>query len=614
MSDCDDISKAWKLTPSAYMKQRPHEYALPSQPFSCYVTMRDGIQIAVDVYTPQSLQKRANVPTKFPTIMVATPYYRRFKTEGVVAEYTPMACRYRDAFVTRGYALVVIDVRGTGASFGTRDSFRSPKEREDFGQIAQWIVEQSWSDGKIGATGISYPGAASLFLAGTGHPAVKAIAPLFAVNEIYAEQLYPGGMLSKIWTEDYNDCCVSLDHNLTEAIKKYAYFGDPAFRGPHPVDEDADGVLLTQAMQQHRQNFNLHDAATEYAFRGEGLLHDPELTLDACSPFSYYKYFSKDVAIYSCSGWFDGSGYSSAAISRFMTLKRDNHFLTLGPWDHGARTNGSPWRDRQAPHFDLFGDVVRFFDHYLMGMETGLDQEQRIHYFSVHAEEWQAADEWPPVSRSVTMYLCPNELSEQPYPGELKVDYQVDFATTTGRKTRYERLGLLDIPEYYGDWHGRDRALLNFTSRPFEEPMELTGHAVLKLIFSASETDAGVFAYLSEVDSDGHVYYVTEGMLRALHRKTTLPPNNYVCDWTYRSFERKDAQLLEPSVPTQMEISLLPTSWVFAKGSRLRLSIAGADSLHYAQVPHGRPPIFAVGCGGASGSIIELPMRTFSNL
>jgi len=46
------------------------------------------------------------------------------------------------------------------------------------------------------------------------------------INEIYAEQLYPGGMLSKTWTEEYNDCCVSLDQNRTEAIKKYAYFGD----------------------------------------------------------------------------------------------------------------------------------------------------------------------------------------------------------------------------------------------------------------------------------------------------------------------------------------------------------------------------------------------------
>ena len=81
----------------------------------------------------------------------------------------------------RGYAVVVVDVRGTGASFGTRDSFRSPREREDSREIADWIVAQPWSDGRIGSTGISYLGAAADFLASTGHPAVKAIAPLFAV-------------------------------------------------------------------------------------------------------------------------------------------------------------------------------------------------------------------------------------------------------------------------------------------------------------------------------------------------------------------------------------------------------------------------------------------------
>ena len=604
MSDRDDLANAWKVPPSRYMASRPAEYALPAQPFSRYVTMRDGVRLAVDVYLPQGLPEGA----RFPAIIVATPYYRRFKSEGPVAEYTPMAFRYRDAFVPRGYALVVVDVRGTGASFGMRDSFRSPKEREDFAEIADWIVAQPWSDGKIGATGISYPGATSLFLAGKGHPAVKAIAPLFAIGEIYADQLYPGGMLSKVWAEQYNDCVVALDHDRKEDIKKYAYFKDPAFRGPHPVDEDPDGVLLAEAMHQHKQSFNLHDAAPEYAFRGEGLLHDPSLTLDACSPYHYFENVRPDLAIYSVSGWFDGSGYSSATVSRFLTLARDNHFLLLGPWDHGARTNASPWRDRQVPHFDVFGEVTRFFDHYLMGRATGIEEERRIHYFSVHGERWQAADEWPPVPRKAKLHLGQGTLAKAKPASPSKVTYQVDFTVTTGRNTRYERLGLLDIPQYYGDWHGRDERMLNFTTEPFREPMELTGHVIARLRIASSETDAAVFVYVAEVDGQGRSHYVTEGMLRALHRKTAKPPANYACDWTYRTFRRKDAKLLQPGEPADLEITLLPVSWVFAKGSRLRLSIAGADALHYPQVPHGRPPCLEVVCGGAKGSRIDLPL------
>jgi len=605
LSDRDDTSSAWKVPPSRYMAEREAPFTPPAQPFSQYIAMRDGVRIAVDVYLPQG----KDAPGKFPAIIIATPYYRRFKTAGPVAEYTPMAFRYRDAFVPRGYALVVVDVRGTGASFGCRDAFRSPRERDDFAEIIAWIVEQPWSDGRVGATGISYPGAASLFIAGTGHPAVKAIAPLFAINEIYADQLYPGGMLSKIWTGAYNDCIVALDHDRKEEIKKYAYFGEPNFRGPHPVDEDPGGELLAAAMAQHKQSFNLHDAAPEFAFRGEGMLHDPSLTLEVCSPCHYYDRIRPEVAIYSCSGYLDGSGYSNAAVSRFLTLPRKNHHLLLGPWDHGARTNGSPWRDRQAPRFELWGEIVRFFDEYLMERDTGLRGEKPIHYFTVHSEAWQAADSWPPIAKRTRWYLSRDSIAPRATSDKERVPYQVDFTTTTGTATRYERLGLFDIPEYYPDWNGRDARLVNFTSAPFDSDMEITGHVVMRLWITSSERDAGVFAYASEVDASGRSYYVTEGMLRALHRKTASPPKNYACDWPYRGYKRADTALLEAGEPALLEFALLPVSWTFAKGSRLRISIAGADAQHYPQVTPGRPPRLQVLCGGDDASCADLPLR-----
>ena len=605
MSDRDDASPAWRVPPSAYLAKRETPYRVPRDPISVYVTMRDGVRIAVDAYLPQG----SGAPAAFPTIVIATPYYRRFRTEGEGVENSPMAFRYRDAFVPRGYAVVVVDVRGTGASFGSRDSFRSPKERDDFGQIAEWIVNQPWSNGTVGATGISYPGAASVFLAGTGHPAVKAIAPLFVINEIYGDQLYPGGMLSKVWVETYNDCIVSLDHNRTNELKKYAYFQDDRLLGVAPVDADPEGALLAQAMSEHKQSFNLRDAAGEYFYRGEGLAHDPALTLEVCSPYHYFDRIRPDVAIYSVSGWFDGSGYSNATISRFLTLNRDRHHLLLGPWDHGARTNGSPWRDAQAPAFNVFAEVIRFFDHYLMGLPTGLDNEARVHYFTVHGERWQSAPDWPPVAREAQLFLSPEKLESQLPSQPSVVDYQVDFTVTTGRQTRFERLGLQDVPVYYGDWDGRDDAMLRFETEPFAQDMELSGHVIAYLTVSSSEADAAVFLYLSEVDAHGKSHYVTEGFLRALHRKTATPPENYRCDWTYRRFTRADATLMKPDEPEALEVTLLPISWVFSKASRLRLSIAGADALHFPQVPHGRPPRLTIHCGGARGSRLALPLR-----
>lgn len=604
MSDRDDKTGAWKLPPSRYFASRPATFRLPERPFSCYVAMRDGCRIAVDVYLPQGA-----VETKFAAIVVSTPYYRRFKTDGPVAEYSPMAGRYRDCFVPRGYAMVVMDVRGTGASFGTRDAFRSPKERDDYGEIVAWIVAQPWSNGAVGATGISYPGAASLFLASTGHPAVKAIAPLFAVSDVYADQLYPGGMVSKIWTGHYNDCIVALDHDRGEELKKYAYFGEPGLRGPMPVDEDPDGKLLGQAMAEHRNNFNLADAAPEFAFRDEGLLHDPSQTLATFSPYSYYDGIAEDVAIYSVSGWYDGSGYANGAISRFLTRRGPNDFLLLGPWDHGARANISPWREEQASQFNLFGEVLRFFDQYLLGRETGMAGEPRVRFYSLHAEEWQSSNEWPPVKDTERRYLKPGGIAPEPEPRASEATYRVDFNVDTGRKTRFERLGLLAVDAYYADWHGRDAKMLNFTSEPFDAPTELSGHAVAHINLSIDETDAAVFVYLGEVDDKGRTHYVTEGMLRALHRKTTGELRNYAATWPLRTYARGDASPVERGKPFTMVIPLLPVSWVFPRGSRLRVSIAGADSLHFAQVPHGRPPLFRIACGGTEGSYLDLPLK-----
>src|SRR5262249_11479388 len=145
---------------------------------------------------------------------VFTPYYRRFKLRaGATSETSPNAGKYRDMFAPRGYAVVIVDVRGSGASFGTRDAFRSPREREDHREIADWIVAQPWSNGVIAATGVSYPGAPADYRASTGHAAVKAIAPLSAVWDPYADNYSPGGILLKELTGVYDALMVGLDHD-----------------------------------------------------------------------------------------------------------------------------------------------------------------------------------------------------------------------------------------------------------------------------------------------------------------------------------------------------------------------------------------------------------------
>ncbi|WP_439496064.1 CocE/NonD family hydrolase [Bosea sp. (in: a-proteobacteria)] len=571
--------------------------------------MPDGCRLAVDVYLPQGLDGDAEGP--FPAITIFTPYYRRFALADATKpdEVTPGSFRYRDSFVPAGYALVVIDVRGTGASFGTRDSFRSPREREDCRAIADWIVAQPWSNGTIGATGVSYLGAASDFLASTGHKAVKAIAPLFAVWDTYSDHYYPGGILLKELARVYDDLMIAMDHDRRDLLKNVSYYANPNYAGPQPVDEDADGSLCRQAISEHIGNFHMPDFITEFKFKGDTLPYDPGFTSAKFSPYGYYEGIDPDVAVYSVSGWMDGAGYANGSISRFLTLPNEKRHLLLGPWDHGARIDCSPWRPKEEPDFPIVGEVLRFFDEYLMGRDTGLRREAPVHYYTMHEEAWQEAASWPPVESGEALYLdAGSRLS--PEAGSAGADdYQVDFSKGTGGQTRYERIAAIDSRDYYVDWQGRDEAMLRYDSGPLDRDWQVSGHVIADLHVASSEPDAAIFVYLSEVEADGTVRYVTEGLLRALHRKESACPPEHRTTWPFRTFTRADAAPMPIGEPQRLHFAMLPTSWTFKAGSRVRLAIAGADVDHCGQVPHGRPPLLTLHRGEGLASAIRLPVR-----
>ncbi|MCB8836110.1 CocE/NonD family hydrolase [Aurantimonas sp. VKM B-3413] len=607
MSDSDAGTTAWRVPPSRYLADRPVPYARPARPRSLYLTMRDGCRLAADIYLPQPAGREEQV---YPTILILTPYYRRFALrEGAAAssDPSPNAAKYRDFFVQRGYAVVVVDVRGTGASFGTRDSFRSPKERDDSREIADWIVAQPWSDGIIGSTGISYLGAASCFLASTGHPAVKAIAPLFAVWNTYVDHFYPGGVLLNQLAKSYDDIMVGLDHDRRDILARQPYFDNPDFVGPQPVDEDGDGALCRAAVREHLGNFHMPDFISEFRFTDDRLPYDPSFGAHSFSPCHYAGGFERDCAILSVSGWMDGAGFSNGAIARYLSLPKNRQHMLIGPWDHGARTNVSPWRGAVVPDFDVLAEVLRFFDHYLMGHETGLGEEAPIHYFCMHEERWHAASAWPPRTGTKTLTLAANERLQEA-PSDAGTDLvAADFTAGTGSSTRHERLAAVNTTDYYGDWADHEAAMASYDSDPLPRTAEITGHPVVDIWLTANQPDAVLHVYLSEVESDGRIRYVTEGVLRALHRHTKEPPENQRWTWPFRDFSRADAEPLPSGEPARLRFALLPVSWRFQKGSRIRLSIAAADADHYVQLPHGRPPVLAIHRGGDIASTLQLP-------
>jgi hypothetical protein len=566
--------------------------------------MRDGVRIAIDVYLPKGLTSA----DRLPSILHQTSYHRSHALRWPFSLFMDRPGRLVELFVTRGYAWIDVDARGSGASFGTRPMPWSPDEVRDGADIVSWIVSQPWSNGLVGATGISYAGTAAEMLLVNRHPAVKAVAPRFSLFDVYADIAFPGGVQLAWFTSNWARLNRALDSNrLPGDLPWYARL---AIKGVRPVDGDTSGTLLAAALREHARNYDPHAWAQDVTYRDDIPRGAPG-TADSFSPHAFVRDIqASGAAVYGYSGWLDGA-YQLAAIKRYLALGGPPHRLIVGPWDHGGRRQISPAAPSPTVQFDQAAELLRFFDHHLRGRANGIESEAPVHYFTMVAETWRTAERWPPPSAAWSLYLeAESRLSPAPAHARGSDGYRGDPATGSGTATRWRSLlgGIGAAP--YPDRATRDGRLLVYTSAPLTEAVEVTGHPIVRLMVAASTPDAAVFAYLEDVDEQGHVTYVTEGALRALHRKTVSRRGGTVPPIPQRTFVRIHGQPLNPGVPVELAFDLLPTSWLFLKGHAVRLAVAAADADYFAQVPPGDLPTLDVHRGGPGGSRIDLPRIT----
>jgi putative CocE/NonD family hydrolase len=130
----------------------------------------------------------------------------------------------------------------------------------------------------------------------------------------------------------------------------------------------------------------------------------------------------------------------------------------------------------------------------------------------------------------------------------------------------------------------------------------------VRLYVSSTASDGNFFAYLEEVGASGDVIYVTEGQLRAIHRKLSEEEGLYRSAVPQRSFEKKDAMPLVPGEVAELVFDLLPTSYLFKKGSSVRVALAGADKDHFALLKQEPAPTLTFHRNRAHASAIALPV------
>jgi putative CocE/NonD family hydrolase len=517
--------------------------------------------------------------------------------------------------ISHGYACVIVDARGSGASFGFRQMEWSRDEVKDGAEVLDWVVQQPWSDGTVASTGISYDGTAAEMFLVNRHPAVKAAIIRYALFNVYTDIIHPGGVRNEGFMQTWSASNAHLDRNdlasfARQHISPLAGLAVQGVQGVAPVDEDPEGVMLTEAIKAHQSNYDIYKTSHEVEFIDDASAAG--VRVEQFSPHAFIKEIeASGAAIYSWSSWYDGA-YTLSAINRFLNLKTGDTRLILGPWDHGGLQNPDPFVRDHKTRFDHTGEMLRFFDHHLKGIQTGIEGEKPVHYFTVGEEKWKSADTWPPPGFHPTPFyfadghkLTPATPSE----GEGSHTYEVDYTATSGVNTRWvSQVNVRGVRIQYKDRVEQDARLLVYDSSPLARDTEVTGHPIITLFVCSTTNDGQFFVYLEDLTGEGEVIYVTEGMFRAIHRKISPEPPPYDMPVPYHSFKRGDAMPLVPGEVAEITFDLQPISYLFKVGHSIRVAIAGADRDNFALVPPS-PPTIEVLHGKVHPSHILLPLQ-----
>lgn len=612
---------ALTIAVSGFVTRLPGDALLPNderrnQAF--YIGMTDGVEIAVDLWFPPSFSKNQ----KTPTLLHMTRYWRATETSFLMRAL--MGLGFIDKNTTlpegvqplnqAGYAVLLVDARGSGASYGHRVAELAPREIADYGELVDWIVKQPWSDGQVGAYGVSYNGITAEQLLSTKRTAVKAVAPMYADFDFQLGVMQPGGVtldFIDLWSDsvhamDANDICGSF--GLTGLDCLTAKWLTPSVK---PVDNDHNKRLLQAAIANHIKNIPLSEAFADVRFRDDPY-GDTSIRISDLNSYSKKDSIETHATpMQVWLGWHDANTVNGG-LSRFVTFSNPQDVI-IGPFSHGGQFDTNPLLPAHTPVTpsleNQYDYLIRFFDkHFKTEVST---PEHMIKYYTYGADQWCQTSIWPPLNmETISFYLNENSTltASAPQSKTASDTYKVDYTHTTGVKNRwFTNLDYGDV--IYPDQTEETRKLLPYTSKPLTEDTTITGAITTSLYIASTHAEAAFHIYLQGVRPDNSVYYITEGVLHSDNHQLTSPQAPSELFTLPRSYLRKDAKPIEANKLTQIDISLSPISIRIPKGHSLRLAIGGADVSIFPRIPNEGNPVWTVAHNTDGPSRINIPVE-----
>ncbi len=575
---------------------------------SLYVTARDGTRIAIDVYLPV-LEVGQRVPTAFQT----TRYHRSEETQRTNPDSDRMLLEARQ-WTDNGYAFVMVDARGTGASFGTRTAELSRDEIMDYGDVLSWVAAQPWSTGRIGAYGVSYGGDTAELMLRLSHPALKASAPLYSDFDSYDDLLMPGGVLNTWFGETWFGMTNALDEvpGWVEKVALGAGVTLEEFRSTmmprvNPVD-GVDGLdLRDAAILEHAGNVDSMALLIDMPFKDDRI---GDVSL-AVMPYTFREEIEdSNVPMLVIAGWQD-AGTTAGTFSRLAGFANHQE-VVIGAWSHGGAFLCDPFlepSDAKAEQIaEQFAWQLAFFDRFVRGSEIPQRGLKKLRYYTNGEGAWHEHTPWqPPVKLERWFLRAENALSLEPATSSTGADeYAVNYKLGTGEHARW-RTQSGGGAIIYPDQREIDAQRLCYTSAPLERDLRVTGFPRVTLQVRSSTPDGALYAYLEDVAPDGKVTLITEGQLRLVHRKVSTTVQPEARPRTPRSFTKADSQAMIPGEVSSVTFDLIPTSVLFKRQHRIRVAFAGHDKDHFQAYSDNQ--IIALVRNSLFKSFLELPVE-----
>ncbi len=495
------------------------------------VAMSDGVEVAVALYLPPGAGR-------FPALLAASPY----RIDNDIAPAIPLFLQREtgpaDLYLKHGYAFVRMDTRGSGRS-GGEYRYQDAREQRDLYDLVEWIGRQPWSTGKVGGVGQSYYARMQWFMAIQNPPSLACIAPYDGNVDTYRASAYTGGIAGR-----------------------YPHHWYASVRANNQYPTEGAPRILEWDYPRHVQEHTLYD--------------------DFWKERSAFEHLHKiRVPVFSMGVWskvdlhLNGNivGYQRAGGPRkLMVFGASNLYEAVAEYSSVA-------------FHETF--MLPFYDWCLKGQRTSYVDVPEVRYVVPGGKSLRAGDAWPPKEVSYAAFY----LGKGPSGSVTSLNDGVlvrAVPAADGGETLFD----YPHPEWTNGVVGRGaqggwdpvRRVNTFVTAPLSEATEIAGPVKLVLYASSDKKDTDFIIKLSEqmAQSDDdrkkgvqpRSMIVTKGWLRASHRRIDTEYSSDNAPW----YVHDRVELLEPGKVYKFEIAVMPTAYLFKKGSRIRLEVANGDS------------------------------------